>query len=152
MQASTPTPSGVSDSNPESTNQSASIDGPVSNKDILAASPSSFRSPSVAIVRHRSVSDTSSRLPISISEQAPGGGLGRSNTTTARMTRKRTAEEVDLLDEHAEDQETDDGVGSHGGDSAGGPLSNHICLCQPAPKIPRPRNGNYQLPFCLTVY
>jgi hypothetical protein len=142
MQASTPTPSGVSDSHLENTNQSATT-GPISNKDILAASPASFRSPSVTTARQRSVSDTSSRLPGSISEQVPGGGLARSNTTTARMTRKRTAEEVDLLDEHAEDQELDDGTGNHGSDSAG-PLSNHICLCQPAPKIPRPRNGKYQ--------
>jgi hypothetical protein len=54
----------------------------------------------------------------------------------ARMTRKRAAEQAGLdeeqsLAEQDNTQDTEQQISP----------SSHICLCQPDPKIPRPRNG-----------
>jgi hypothetical protein len=81
--------------------------------------------------RNRSVSASNSKSdPSSKLTSSP---LRRSSTVTGRMTRKRTAEEAESLqsDQDPERDQTD----------SAGPATAHICLCQPAPKIPRPRNG-----------
>jgi hypothetical protein len=104
------------------------------NKDINQTKPSNqLQAPSIG--RNRSSSDSKSKtFP---SSRPPALTLKRSSTVTGRMTRKRTAEEADSL-------ESDQDPSVIQPDSAG-PATGHICLCQPAPKIPRPRNGVYIL-------
>jgi hypothetical protein len=143
------TPTDVSDTHLKSPNQvAASL---VANEGIIATTTptSPLPSPSHSPVRpssgplggrQRSVSvTTTSRLRTFPAGQRFGGELRRSETFSGRMTRKRPAENIDLLEERAVEQELEDPVANHI-DSAPS-LANHICLCQPAPKIPRPRNG-----------
>ncbi|KAF2141237.1 uncharacterized protein K452DRAFT_298636 [Aplosporella prunicola CBS 121167] len=74
-----------------------------------------------------------------------------------RLTRKRAAsladKEAETADERAEDDEADEDAdiaarhGTHSRMSSGGSgasvgsAASHVCLCQPDPKIPRPRNA-----------
>jgi hypothetical protein len=145
MQDPTTTPSDVSDTHLKSPNQKANTSDLLpTNKDILAEVASSSSSsilPSNRQLssRRRAVSVSTSRLHASPSEQIFGGELRRSETISGHMTRKRPAKDIDLGKKQVEEQETEDPAGENI-DSARS-LANHICLCQPAPKIPRPRNG-----------
>jgi hypothetical protein len=135
MQAPAPKPSNVSDArnhldafNPVAAAVKDDNSGQASSESTAIRRPPS----SSITTRNRSVSDSTSRLP----EPKFGGDLRRSETISGRMSRKRTADDLDLVDE---DQEEESQTAAY--PNSAGSLANHICLCQPAPKIPRPRNG-----------
>lgn len=58
------------------------------------------------------------------------------------LTRKRAQSLVDELDVDSRSSGDESFVDSRNGQTApSGNLPDHVCLCQPEPKIPRPRNG-----------
>jgi hypothetical protein len=61
---------------------------------------------------------------------------------TRRMTRKRTADLANLEEVSKESPESQE-LGPEEDNTLRSSISTaaHICLCQPDPKIPRPRNG-----------
>lgn len=54
-------------------------------------------------------------------------------------TRKRNA---GIVDEEDEELESANSTPAHTPDNSGD-LAIHVCICQPEPKIPRPRNGTF---------
>jgi hypothetical protein len=77
--------------------------------------------------------------------QAPSSAL-----SSPKVARKRTSSSEDDPNSMGSDHEGSlvDSKPPHGTTSIiPGELSGHICLCQPEPKIPRPRNGEFALFF-----
>ena len=76
-------------------------------------------------------------------------------TFVRRLTRKRAASLVHI-EEDKPKSEDDDPTYQRSSNSApttgSGEFSGHICLCQPEPKIPRPRNGELCLLFVRKQY
>lgn len=138
MQPSTPKPS-VSETSPENTNHPRIEDPGNAVISSPTAPPPQINRYTAPPTRNRSVSEATPKVSAG-PQNLDGGHLKRSETTTARMTRKRAAEDADLSDYHPEDQEQEEIAPTYL-DSAGSSVPSHICLCQPAPKIPRPRNG-----------
>jgi len=71
--------------------------------------------------------------------------------TSPRVARKRNSSLGS--DEHAEESvknecPTDVKTPASASSTGSGDLSPHVCLCQPEPKIPRPRNGEFVI-VCL---
>lgn len=76
--------------------------------------------------------------------QSKGTPSLSSQTSPARITRKRAASLLDTADSkaRAEEHSPPSSRESNGVPSVGpGEFAEHVCLCQPEPKIPRPRNG-----------
>lgn len=75
-----------------------------------------------------------------------GEDLSSPGPASPRPTRKRVASlEVTVGDGDTPDYHNSASLGSpQSATSVGsGEFSPHVCLCQPEPKIPRPRNGEY---------
>jgi len=75
-------------------------------------------------------------------------------TFVRRLTRKRAASLVHIEEDKPKSEEDDPKYqSSNSAPSTGsGEFSGHICLCQPEPKIPRPRNGEFCLLFVRKQY
>lgn len=70
--------------------------------------------------------------------------------SSPRLTRKRAApfeEDVEGLIFDDEGSPTDIRAPQSASSTGSGELLGHVCLCQPEPKIPRPRNGKSDLFF-----
>jgi HMG box factor len=76
-------------------------------------------------------------------QSSPAGVPRAVSKTSARMTRKRAAHLVHL--EETASHKAEEGS-THTCDGSGGSVESisQICLCQPDPKIPRPRNGMFK--------
>lgn len=77
------------------------------------------------------------------SKSKPGGGPLTPESPQVRITRKRAAETA-IETEDAERPQAEHGSPTHARGSSGdsGASAKSVCLCQPDPKIPRPRNGS----------
>lgn len=75
------------------------------------------------------------------SKTAPADASQVSDSTPARMTRQRTAHLAHNDDSPTTHKEDDSPIPTSAASNE--PISQ-ICVCQPEPKIPRPRNGMYE--------
>ena len=76
-------------------------------------------------------------------------------TFVRRLTRKRAASLVHIEEDKPKSEDDDPTYqrSSNSAPSTGSrEFSGHICLCQPEPKIPRPRNGEFCLLFVRKQY
>lgn len=76
-------------------------------------------------------------------------------TFVRRLTRKRAASLVHIEEDKPKPEDDDPTYqrSSNSAPSTGSrEFSGHICLCQPEPKIPRPRNGEFCLLFVRKQY
>lgn len=90
------------------------------------------------------VYDTRSAATSGLVERTKQGRLPSPSTSSPRVTRKRAAsyDEEPNGGDPIEGNGLGDSRAPLSASSAGsGELSGHVCLCQPEPKIPRPRNG-----------
>jgi hypothetical protein len=74
--------------------------------------------------------------------------------SSPRATRKRIASliEIDGVDDLASPTDDKPPPSATSATAGGSPdFSGHVCLCQPEPKIPRPRNGKSLFPFVMRV-
>lgn len=74
--------------------------------------------------------------------------------SSPRTTKKRVAsfdDDVDGAEFEDRNSPTDSRVPQSASSTGSGELSGHVCLCQPEPKIPRPRNGKSYLFFIPDV-
>ena len=73
-----------------------------------------------------------------------------------RLTRKRAASLVHIEEDKPKSEDDDPTTYQRSSNSApttgSGEFSGHICLCQPEPKVPRPRNGELCLLFVRKQY
>ncbi|KAF1812554.1 hypothetical protein P152DRAFT_342635 [Eremomyces bilateralis CBS 781.70] len=84
-----------------------------------------------------------------ISTESSNASPPLSQSPSFRLTRKRAAEEFERtveskpveVDEMDMEEISPTHTRASSGDSGGGQAGLHVCLCQPDPKIPRPRNG-----------
>lgn len=73
------------------------------------------------------------------------------DSSSARMTSRKRAVTLAQLEDQEEgnkkspSKHTREGSGGSGNSGSSGNSLTHICLCQPDPKIPRPRNGRLHL-------
>jgi hypothetical protein len=73
------------------------------------------------------------------------------DSSSARMTSRKRAVTLAQLEDQEEgikkspSKHTREGSGGSGSSGSSGNSLTHICLCQPDPKIPRPRNGRLHL-------
>jgi len=78
-----------------------------------------------------------------------------STSTSPRATKKRLSTSFDVEVNERETIDSDSPIDSRVHRSASsteyGELSEHVCLCQPEPKIPRPRNGRSYFLFISDV-
>lgn len=85
-------------------------------------------------------------------QRAKEEGLLSPAPGSPRFTRKRV---VSLDESNNEDEPmdstspTDVKSPRSASSTQSGEFSPHVCLCQPEPKIPRPRNGEWAFPFVL---
>lgn len=96
------------------------------------------------------ISGNSATSSVDVARRSRDGKAPSSALSSPRAARKRTSSDEE--DPHAigSDHESSvlDPKPPHSTSSiASGELSGHICLCQPEPKIPRPRNGEFALFF-----
>lgn len=62
---------------------------------------------------------------------------------SSRLSRKRAPTEINKENNHLSDPEDVDSSGVQA------EAPTHVCLCQPEPRIPRPRNGKEASSFCF---
>lgn len=74
------------------------------------------------------------------------------DSSSARMTSRKRAVSLAIPEDQEEgnnnspSKHTREGSGGSGSSGNSGNSVAHICLCQPDPKIPRPRNGKWRIP------
>lgn len=91
------------------------------------------------------VASTSNPAERSKQEDPPSPAL-----TSPRTTRKRLASVVEVVDEDTPPDNSSPIDVPTSATSTGSPdFTAHVCLCQPEPKIPRPRNGESYIPLSL---
>lgn len=110
-----------------------------------SASPADDTRPSRSLRKSSRINDSRSAPTTSPIERTKRDELPTLPAVTSpRSTKKRLAslEEVANGDETDEAPSPTDDKPPPSATSAGSPdFSNHVCLCLPEPKIPRPRNG-----------
>lgn len=101
---------------------------PQEKSDGTVVAASSSRRTSSASSRRRSPSPLRAKTPLTPEESPP-----------CRTTRKRTA---GIVEEEDKDADLIEPTSAHTRQSSGDSAA-HVCICQPDPKIPRPRNGTF---------
>jgi HMG box factor, other len=97
--------------------------------------------PSIAYQVNPSISSITP-APSPAAQDYPGGTVNQA--ATGPLTRKRAAT---LMANESKSRETSPAT-THDSISE---ASNQFCLCQPDPKIPRPRNGTFMTSHCSNV-
>jgi HMG box factor len=94
------------------------------------------------------ISDSSRRASLRTALPSRNTDSGRASSARTRLSRKRAASlELETANHQRLDDLTLDSAGS-GPPLTADPTRDQVCLCQPDPKIPRPRNGT-SCPFSL---
>lgn len=118
--------------------------------DTLTDSPTDDVKPSSSLRKSSRLHDVRSAPTSSPMLRTDRDDLASSGPVSSRSTRKRIAslEETNNDEEAPEYHNSTNLRSPQSATSAGsGEYSPHVCLCQPEPKIPRPRNGEYSNPL-----
>jgi len=116
----------------------------------LSNSPTDDAKPSRSLRKSNRIQDVRSAPTSNPTQRSKEDGLPSTALTSPRSTRKRVAslEEV-INEEDSRDQTSPTDLRSprSATSTQSGEFSPHVCLCQPEPKIPRPRNGKSCTPL-----
>lgn len=115
-----------------------------------AESPIDGAKPSRTLRKSSRIHDARSTSICSLTTEHNIEEPASADTLSPQISRKRLASLMEGSGSEDSDSLVDDKPPSSAMATAVGPpdFAGHVCLCQPEPKIPRPRNGEFAISLC----